>query len=99
MSGGWQSSNRKSRLPSTWAKLRAETLAKDPTCVLCGVRPSTHCDHIKAKIDDHKQLQGVCEPCHLRKSSKEGNDAQRERPRPTRLRPAEVHPGILGDDP
>lgn len=95
MSGGWKNSNRKSRLPSNWTRLRAETLAKHPICVLCGVRPSTHCDHIKAKTDDHKQLQGVCEPCHLCKSSAEGNEAQRANPRPGRKRPPESHPGLL----
>lgn len=95
MAGGWEKSDRKSRLPSNWARLRAETLAKHPICVLCGVRPSTHCDHIKAKTDDHKQLQGVCEPCHLRKSSAEGNDAQRANPRPGRKREPEQHPGLL----
>lgn len=94
MSGGWENSDRKSRLPSNWARLRAETLARDPICVLCGVRPSTHCDHIKAKADNHKQLQGVCEPCHLRKSSAEGNAAQRANPRPGRKRPDEPHPGL-----
>jgi 5-methylcytosine-specific restriction enzyme A len=95
VAGGWKNSDRKSRLPSNWARLRAETLARDPICVLCGVRPSTHCDHIKAKTDDHKQLQGVCEPCHLRKSSAEGNDAQRANPKPGRKRPSEQHPGLL----
>jgi 5-methylcytosine-specific restriction protein A len=95
VAGGWKGSDRRRRLPSTWAKLRAETLAKHPTCVLCGVRPSTHCDHIKAKTDDHKQLQGVCEPCHLQKSSREGNEAQRANPRPGRKRPEEGHPGLL----
>lgn len=94
MSGGWEGSDRRRRLPATWPKLRAETLARNPICVLCGVRPSTHCDHIKAKTDDHTQLQGVCEPCHLRKSSREGNEAQRANPRPGRKRPPEQHPGI-----
>ncbi|MET8080000.1 HNH endonuclease signature motif containing protein [Streptomyces sp. NPDC005303] len=95
MSGGWKGSDRKSRLPSNWARLRAETLARNPICVLCGVRPSTHCDHIKAKTDDHKQLQGVCEPCHMRKSSAEGNAAQRANPKPGRKREPEQHPGLL----
>lgn len=95
MSGGWAKSDRKARLPSNWARLRAETLAKHPICVLCGVRPSTHCDHIKAKTDDHKQLQGVCEPCHLQKSAAEGNEAQRANPKPGRKRPSEQHPGLL----
>lgn len=95
MSGGWKGSDRRARLPSNWAKLRAETLARDPICVLCGVRPSSRADHIKAKTDDHKQLQGVCKECHDLKSSREGNDAQRANPKPGRKRPPESHPGIL----
>lgn len=93
MSGGWVGSDRKARLPSNWSRLRAETLARDPVCVLCSVRPSTHCDHVKAKTDDHSQLQGVCEPCHLQKSSAEGHEAKAAKP--GRARPQEVHPGLL----
>lgn len=97
MSGGWSSSNRRARLPSNWSRIRAEILARDVTCVLCGVRPSTHCDHIVAKADLNgpKDLQGVCGPCHDRKSSAEGNAAQRANPRPGRKRPDEPHPGVL----
>lgn len=100
MSGGWQGSDRVKRLPAGWKKIRAEVLQRDPTCQLCFVRPSTHCDHIEPKKDDHRKeaLRGVCEPCHMQLSSKQGNDAQREKPRPTRVRPAEVHPGLLPDD-
>ncbi|MGW5633932.1 hypothetical protein [Streptomyces sp. NPDC003832] len=58
------------------------------------MRPSTHCDHIKAKTDDHTKLQGVCEPCHLQKSSREGVEAQRATSKPGRLRPEEPHPGL-----
>ncbi|MFE9382370.1 HNH endonuclease signature motif containing protein [Streptomyces sp. NPDC007025] len=85
-----------SRLPRGWKKIRAEVLARDPICVLCGVRPSSHCDHIKAKTDDHQpaKLQGVCAECHGRKSSAEGNAAQRANPRPGRRRPPERHPGL-----
>lgn len=97
MSGGWSSSDRRARLPNNWRRIRAEVLARDATCVLCEVRPSTHCDHIKPKTDDNapSALQGVCEPCHLQKSSREGHEAQRANPRPTRARPPEKHPGIL----
>jgi 5-methylcytosine-specific restriction endonuclease McrA len=97
MSGGWQGSGRKARLPSGWERLRAKILARDSTCVLCGVRPSTHCDHIVAKADLNgpADLQGVCGPCHDQKSSREGNDAQRANPRPGRNRPSEAHPGLL----
>ena len=96
MSGGWAGSDRRRRLSPQWPRIRAEILARDSTCVLCGVRPSTHCDHIKAKTDDDRpsQLQGVCEPCHLQKSSREGNEAQRNSPRPGRRRPEEPHPGM-----
>lgn len=94
MSGGWQDSDRVRRLPPGWKKIRAEVLARDVTCVLCSVRPATHCDHIKAKTDDHAidRLQGVCAECHAQKSSREGNEAQRGRP--GRQRPPEQHPGL-----
>jgi 5-methylcytosine-specific restriction endonuclease McrA len=96
MSGGWRGSDRKSRLPSGWPKIRAQILARDPICKICNVRPSRFCDHIVAKVDDHSEagLQGVCGPCHDRKSSAEGNAAQRENPRPGRTRPPEQHPGL-----
>lgn len=97
MSGGWKGSDRKSRLPSNWPKIRARILARDPTCKICGVRPSAFCDHIVAKADlnEPSDLQGVCGPCHDQKSSREGNEAQRANPRPGRARPAEQHPGLL----
>ena len=97
MSGGWSSSRRRERLPSGWAKIRARILERDRTCVLCGVRPSTHCDHIVAKADLNgpADLQGVCGPCHDQKSSREGNEAQRANPKPTRKRASEQHPGLL----
>jgi 5-methylcytosine-specific restriction endonuclease McrA len=96
MSGGWASSDRKARLPSNWRTIRAKVLARDPVCKICGVRPSSHCDHIEAKTDAHSEdrLQGVCEPCHLQKSSREGNDAQRANPSAGRKRPPEQHPGL-----
>ena len=97
MSGGWQGSDRKARLPSGWAKIRAGILARDPICKLCGVRPSRFCDHIVAKTDDHSPaaLQGVCGPCHDQKSSREGAEAARAKGRPSRTRPPEAHPGQL----
>lgn len=97
MSGGWTSSDRKSRLPSNWRAIRAKVLARDPICKICGVRPSTHCDHIEAKTDAHAEdrLQGLCGPCHDQKSSREGNNAQRANSKPGRTRPPEQHPGLL----
>ena len=97
MAGGWTGSDRAKRLPPGWRTIRARILARDPICKICGVRPSTHCDHIQAKTDDHREagLQGVCVECHKQKSSREGNDAQRVNPRPGRRRPPEQHPGLL----
>lgn len=97
MSGGWVNSGRKARLPSNWSTIRRKVLDRDVVCQICRVRPSTHCDHLKAKTDDHAEdrLQGVCEPCHLLKSSAEGNAAQRADPRPGRKREPEQHPGLL----
>jgi 5-methylcytosine-specific restriction protein A len=97
VSGGWQGSDRKSRLPSNWPTIRAKVLARDPLCKICGVRPSSHCDHIEAKTDAHAEdkLQGVCSTCHGLKSSREGNDAQAANPQPGRKRPDEPHPGLL----
>ena len=96
MSGGWQGSNRKARLPSGWAKIRARVLTRDPICKICDVRPSTHCDHIEAKVDDHRDvgLQGVCGPCHDQKSAREGAAAAKAKGAPTRKRPPEQHPGL-----
>lgn len=97
MSGGWANSDRKRRLPAGWAKLRAEILARDPICKICGVRPSGFCDHIEAKTDDHRPegLQGVCGPCHDQKSAREGAAAAKAKGYPTRKRPPEQHPGLL----
>ncbi|MCX5598442.1 HNH endonuclease [Streptomyces phaeochromogenes] len=97
MAGGWKGSDRKSRLPSGWSKIRARILARDPICKICGVRPSAFCDHIVAKADDHSDtgLQGLCGPCHDQKSAREGAAAAKAKGRPTRQRPGESHPGIL----
>lgn len=96
MSGGWRESDRVKRLPAGWARIRAEILARDPVCRICTVRPSTHCDHIVAKLDDHRPegLQGVCGPCHDQKSAREGADAAKAKARPGRHRPEEQHPGL-----
>jgi 5-methylcytosine-specific restriction protein A len=64
-------------------KNRKAVLERDPYCKLrfagiCTIR-STHCDHIipvsAGGSDDLSNLQGVCNPCHLRKTSYEGHAA------------------------
>lgn len=96
MSGAWKESDRKARLPSGWTKIRERILARDPICKICYVRPSTHCDHIVAKADLNgpDDLQGVCGPCHDQKSAREGAAAAKAKGKPTRVRPAERHPGL-----
>ena len=93
MSGGWAGSDRKARLPGNWDRIRKLVLDRDPTCKICGVRPSTQVDHVRPKADDHSHLQGVCYPCHKHKSSSEGGQAAAA-VRPTLARPAEKHPGL-----
>lgn len=97
MPGGWQGSDRKSRLPSNWQTIRAKVLARDPICKICNVRASSHCDHVKAKTDDHAEdrLQGVCATCHGLKSSAEGQAGKAANPPPGRKREPERHPGLL----
>ncbi|MFD4394660.1 hypothetical protein [Kitasatospora sp. NPDC058478] len=60
------------------------------------MRPSTCADHIKPKTDDHRPagLQGVCGPCHDRKSAREGGQAAAQT-RTTTRRPPEPHPGTI----
>jgi 5-methylcytosine-specific restriction enzyme A len=92
----WTGSTRRARLPDDWAKRRAAVLERDPVCqlrIVCSGSPSTEADHVKPG-DDHRpsNLQGVCLPCHLKKSSAEGHAARVWRPR---RRPTERHPGLF----
>jgi 5-methylcytosine-specific restriction protein A len=64
-----------------WDRLRALVLREEPTCRLCGVRPSTTVDHIRAKArggtDARSNLRALCDPCHASKSGREGGTAPR----------------------
>ena len=93
MTGAWADSTRVDRLPPGWYFIRRRILLRDPLCRLRypGVctSTSTQVDHIVAGDDhDDHNLQGVCAPCHARKSSAEGNAA-----RVRTTRPPEPHPG------
>jgi 5-methylcytosine-specific restriction protein A len=94
----WNSSDRKSRLPSNWSSLRRRVLSRDhKVCQLkykdC-IRKATEVDHIVAG-DDHSMdnLQAVCAWCHKLKSSMEGHKAKSVLRR-LRKRPVEPHPGV-----
>ena len=73
----WEGSNRRSRLPPGWDKIRRRILERDPICSICGNALSTVCDH-KVAGDDHSDtnLQGICSDCNKAKSSQEGQAAR-----------------------
>lgn len=83
---GWETSNRKSRLPSDWARIRADVKARAAgRCEYVGragrcVLPGTDCDHI-VRGDDHSlaNLQWLCKKHHAIKSSREGGSAPRKK--------------------
>jgi 5-methylcytosine-specific restriction protein A len=70
---------------STWRRLRAMILSRDPLCTSClqadRVTPSVMVDHITPRSlggeDTEANLQGLCRRCHEIKSSREGREAQR----------------------
>lgn len=80
MSGRWQTSNRRSRLPANWQRLRSQVLRRDNhRCqwedhlgIRCNLT-ATDVDHIIAG-DDHRidNLQSLCAAHHAFKSSSEG---------------------------
>ncbi len=57
-----------------WRKLRGMILARDPFCQAPGCHEwSTEVDHIKSRenggTDHPDNLQGLCKPCHSRKTA------------------------------
>lgn len=71
-----------------------QILAEEPECRSCG-EPSTEADHIvpwsEGGSDRRENGQGLCTPCHLRKSLSEKLRGQ-ERRMAKAKRPAEKHP-------
>lgn len=84
---GWNSSNRKSRLPSDWSARRARVGRRDSWCCQAELasgfqclEPGNQIDHInRFGGDDDENLQVLCEYHHKIKSSQEGVQARTER--------------------
>jgi 5-methylcytosine-specific restriction endonuclease McrA len=104
-SGRWSgtsATNRRAELPRNWAtEIRPAVIERDkglcqwrerPDGPICGAR-GTDVDHIGDKHDHRPEmLQALCEDCHNRKSSRQGNAA---RWAVRRQRPPERHPGLI----
>lgn len=101
----WAGSDRRSRLPADWDRIRKRILRRDGyQCRFVDEYEgrctdlATDVDHIRAG-DDHREsnLQSLCGVHHRRKSSKEGAEAQRVRRQEIggRFRRTEAHPGLI----
>ena len=100
----WQGSNRRSRLPADWARIRQRILKRDSfrcTWIQDGTRcpnPATDVDHRRAG-DDHSDanLRSLCGEHHRRKSSSEGGAALAalRKKHSKKFRRDEPHPGLI----
>lgn len=99
MGNGWAGSNRRDELPPDWPKLRVVQLKKDgyrctwrlPSGARCP-RKATDVDHYDDK-DDHSKLRSLCAHHHLKRTSKQANDAKRPPRRPSIV--SDEQPGRL----
>ena len=101
----WKGSDRKSRLPVDWERLRKAALtACGHRCqwVEDGVRcpfPATDVDHIvPGDLHILENLQGLCGEHHLTKTGREARAVQLKRKALGRL-PEEKQPGIIDGPP
>ncbi|WJN62543.1 HNH endonuclease [Streptomyces phage phiScoe1] len=101
----WEGSDRRSRLPADWPKIRLRVLRRDAgQCTAlnqagerCG-EVATDVDHIRPG-DDHsmENLRSLCSWHHRKKSGAEGAAAKaaRRRAMAKRFDRREQHPGLL----
>lgn len=90
----WSSSARRTELPSNWDQLRREVLQDENySCRRCGAF-ANQADHIGDRHNHSRDnLQPLCEPCHRKKTAREGKLA-RYRLAPIRGKRFEPHPGM-----
>lgn len=96
----WDTSDRRSRLPSDWTTRRVRVLrrdsyrcqARDSLGALCGA-PANQVDHV-LRGDDHDldNLQALCRWHHAKKTAAEAAEARGARP--SQRREPERHPGL-----
>lgn len=101
---GWETSDRRQRLPAAWPKIRGKILKRDGhrcTHTEYGIRcdrRASEVDHIEAG-DDHRDanLRSLCTEHHASKSGREGGtaSAQKRAEIGKRYRRTERHPGLL----
>ncbi|AYN58550.1 HNH endonuclease [Arthrobacter phage Liebe] len=98
---GWETSDRRDRLPADWTTRRVRVLrrdgyrcqARDSLGVVCG-DPANQVDHkVPGDDDSYENLVSLCRWHHARKSSAEGHAARK--PRATQRRAPEAHPGMI----
>lgn len=92
---GWETSDRRQRLPPDWNARRRRVLERDRgICHVCGLPGADQVDHVIAG-DDHSDANLAAihaVPCHRDKTTAEAAAARARQPR--RQRPAERHPGL-----
>lgn len=101
----WSGSDRRSRLPADWVRIRARILKRDGyRCTHLDdlgercAEPASDVDHV-LRGDDHRDvnLTSLCGWHHRQKSSREGAAAKAAnwRRQNAKFRRTEEHPGLL----
>jgi 5-methylcytosine-specific restriction protein A len=101
----WQGSDRRSRLPADWPKIRLRVLRRDGGQCTALTEAGERCDSTATDVDhirpgdDHSMgnLRSLCSWHHRQKSSREGAAAAHARRRAIeqRFRRDEAHPGLM----
>ncbi len=97
MTGRWQSSTRRSELPSNWPTLRRQVKARAHGKCEASAHAANcdgigkDCDHVGDRHDHSlANLQWLSGPCHAAKTQAEAQAAK-----PQRKRTPELHPGRI----